>query len=161
MEQSEQEFKFVGDGPHVFEITVVVDDLDKSMEQFRSLFGLIPYKKMKGPILNCYLHGKKVEGAAMKLAYYRAGLIRFELLQPIGDSIYAEFLRKKGTGVQHIGCRVSDLDGELAELAKRGMGTVAGLEVPEANLKIAYLDSEDIVGFHVELVESVGLPGED
>ena len=161
MEQKEQEFKFVGDGPRVFEITVVVEDLDKSMEQFRSLFGLTPYKKMKGPIMNCYLHGKKVEGAAMKLAYYRAGPIRFELLQPIGDSIYAEFLRKKGTGVQHVGCRVSDLDSELAELAKRGMGTVAGLEVPEANLKIAYLDSEDIVGFHIELVQSPGLPGED
>lgn len=160
MEQKDQGFKFVGDGPHVFEITVVVEDLDKSIEQFSSLFGLTPYKKMKGPIPNCYLHGRKVEGAAMKLAYYKAGPIRLELLQPIGDSVHSEFLRKKGTGVEHVGCRVSDLDSEIAELEKRGIGIVGGMEAPEANLKIAYVDSEDIVGFHIELVQSIGLPGE-
>jgi methylmalonyl-CoA/ethylmalonyl-CoA epimerase len=161
MEQKEQEFKFVGDGPHVFEISVVVEDIEKSIEQVQSLFGLTPYKKMESPIPNCYLRGKKVKGAAMKLAYYRAGPIRFEILQPMGDSIYTEFLRKKGTAVQHVGCRVSDLDSELAELEKRGIGAIAGMEAPQADLKIAYLDSEDIVGFHIELVQSPGLPGED
>ena len=129
-----------------------------SLELFQSLFGMTPYKKMESPIPNCYLRGKKVKGAAMKLAYYRAGPIRFELYETTGDSFFTEFLRKKGTGVQHVGCRVSDLDSELAELEKRGIGVVAMLEGP--NYKIAYIDSEDILGFHIELVQSVGLPGE-
>jgi len=158
MTQKDQEFKFLGHGPHVFEISIVVEDLERSVEQLRSVFGLIPYQKGKGPIPNFYSHGQKVEGASIKIAYYRAGPIRFELYETTGDSFFTEFLRKKGTGVQHVGCRVSDLDSELAELEKRGIGVVARLEGP--NYKIAYIDSEDILGFHIELVQSVGLPGE-
>ena len=87
--------------------------------------------------------------------------MRFELLQHVeGDSIYMEFLNKYGVCVQHLGCRTSSLDSELAQLEKSGIGVTQVVDFPEAKIKIVNLDTVDIVGVEFELIQSEGVPGE-
>lgn len=160
MEQKNRHYTFLH-GPHFYEVSIVVKDLEASVEQFRCLFGMTPYLIRDEKIRDFQLHGKKVPQARIKFAFFRAGPIRLELLQPVeGESVWMEFLREKGTGVHSIVCRVSDLNDELAQLEKRGIRVSQRIEVPRANLKIALLETEDVAGVSFELAQSDGMPGE-
>lgn len=159
MPTDKREWKFVGDEAQVFEISIVVRDLDKSMEYFRSVFGWTPYLVTESRPRNFKLHGKTVEEATTKFACYYAGPVRIELLEASGsESVYTEFLEKRGPGVQHIGIRVSDRDRELAQLQEKGVEVLQSMEVPFIPLKMAYLDTMDEIGVSLELVESPYIP---
>ena len=164
MAQEKQEFDFET-MPHCFEISIVVKDLEESRKKFKSLLGMTPYQEMEGPLGDhLYVHGKKVEGS-VKCCHYRVGPVKLELAEPVeGETIYKEFLDKHGVGVQHLGFRVSDLEKEIARFEERGMGIVQRFSYPELGeygFDIAYLDTEEIAGFHFELAECAsGEPGE-
>lgn len=153
--------KCVGGEPQVFEISIVVKDLAKSMEQFQSIFGWKPYAVKEDESRNFQLHGKTVERATMKYALYHAGPVRIELIEAgEGDSVYAEFLKQHGPGVQHIGIRVADRDKELAQLKEKGIAVLQSMDLPFLDFKMAYLDTMDLIGVSLELVESPEQPAE-
>ncbi len=167
----EQEYKFVGSGPHVFEITVAVPDLPKAMETVEKQYGWVPYSTMPPvedyettrsyPLPHHVFKGKEVKGTNA-LAYYKAGPIRFEFTEGTdGESIYGEFAKRHNAmRIQHVGCRVSNLEAELAALKERGINVQATLCGHEYPFSIAYLDTEELFGFHFELVEANGpMPG--
>ena len=135
----------------VFEISVSVPDRDKAVQQFRDLLGLEPYFMAEGEVGGVILHGKEVPPFNAKMAFYRAGPVRLELLEATGG-IYAEYLQKHGPGVNHLGCRVSDADFEREWFKKRGLEAVETIENPGG--KWVYLDTEPIVGFTLEMVQS-------
>ncbi len=161
MAESNRDLKLVGGEAQVFEISIVVRSLDESMEQFRSIFGWMPYAVRDDEARNFNLHGKTVERASMKYALYHAGPIRIEMIEAVaGDSVYAEFLEKRGPGVQHIGIRVSDRDRELAQLQEKGIGVLQSMDIPFLDFKMAYIDTMDLIGVSLELVESPHTPAE-
>jgi len=136
----------------VFEISVSVPDRDKAIQEFRDRLGLEPYYMMEAELPGFILRGKEVPPFKAKFAFYRAGPVRLELLEAEGG-IYAEYIRKHGPGVNHIGCRVSDVDFEVDWFKKRGTETISTLDVgPVA--KWAYLDTESILGFYIELIQT-------
>ena len=160
MKQKDQELSFLKE-PHLFEVCIIVKDLERSLEQFHTLFDMTPYSVMEGKISGLSVRGKKMPAARIKFAFFRAGPMRLELLQPIeGESLYTEFLREKGIGIHHIVFRVSDLDSDVAQLEKRGVAISQRIDIPEANLKFVTLDTEDVAGVCFELVQSAGMPGE-
>jgi len=149
----ERKIGFMGE-PHFFEVCINVEDLDRSLEQFKSLFDMVPYYVRETEIGGFSLHGRKVDKATIRFAYFHAGPMRLELLQPVqGDSIWAEYVRRNGTGIQHIGCLVSDLDAEIAVLKKRGVEITQYWDFPKVGNKIAYLDTEGLLGTSLELIE--------
>ncbi len=161
MAEKNRDFKLVGGEAQVFEISIVVRNLTESMEQFRSIFGWEPYAVREDEARGFELHGKKVERARMKYALYHAGPVRIELTEALeGDSVYAEFLKQHGPGVQHIGIRVSDRDGELARLKEKGIGVLQSMEIPFLDFKMAYVDTMGLIGVSLELVESPHTPAE-
>ena len=160
MGQENQDFKFVDGEAQVFELSIVVRNLEESMERFRTLFGWTPYIVREDPMPTHYVRGEKRKGGKTRYACYHAGPIRIEILEGVGDNVYTEFLEKRGVGVQHIGIRVSDHDSEVAELEKRGIGALQSMSVPQYNLKMSYLDTYDIAGVSFELVQSPGIPAE-
>ncbi len=161
MAESNRDLKLVGGEAQVFEISIVVRSLDESMERFRSIFGWEPYAVRDDEARNFNLHGKTVERASMKYALYHAGPIRIEMIEAVaGDSVYAEFLEKRGPGVQHIGIRVSDRDRELAQLQEKGIGVLQSMDIPFLDFKMAYIDTMDLIGVSLELVESPHTPAE-
>ena len=159
MPTDKRDYRFVDGEAQVFEISITVENLEKGMEYFRKSFGWEPYCIHEDESRNFNLRGKTVEKAVMKYACYWAGPVRFELVEAVsGDSVYAEFLKKKGPGVQHIGIRVSDRDRELALLKERGIGVQQSMEVPFIPLKMAYMDTMDQIGVNIELVECPYVP---
>jgi len=156
-----RDLKLVGGEAQVFEISIVVRNLEEGMDQFRSIFGWTPYAVKEDEMRNFNLRGKTVERSTMKYALYHAGPIRIELVEAgDGDSVYAEFLEKRGPGVQHIGIRVSDRDRELEHLQEKGVGVLQSMEVPFIDFKMAYLDTMNLIGVSLELVESPRQPAE-
>lgn len=159
MPTDRRDYRFVDGEAQVFEISITVENLEKAMEYFRQAFGWEPYCIREDESRNFNLRGKTVEKAVMKYACYWAGPVRFELVEAVsGDSVYAEFLKKKGPGVQHIGIRVSDRDREVAMLKDRGVDVQQSMEVPFIPLKMAYMDTMDQIGVNIELVECPCVP---
>jgi hypothetical protein len=135
-----------------------VENLDRAVESFWKLLGVGPW--------HIYTYGKPFvrrmtyRGGRgdyrMRLALGRIGSVLIELVQPLeGDSIYAEFVSRRGYGLHHIGLVVDDMTEAMArardagiEIAMDGYGY--GLD---GDGGYAYLDTEDTLGITLELIE--------
>ena len=81
------------------QICVVVKDLKSSMESYWKLFRLGPWSvyTFAPPELTDTIVRGKPKKHSMKIALTNIGPLMFELIQPLeGESIYKEFLEKKG-----------------------------------------------------------------
>jgi len=92
-------------------VTVVVKDIEQAAKYYSSI-GIGPFKPY--PYESTF--------SKMKIKIAPIGPIEFQLVQPgEGKTIYTEFLRKRGEGVQHLGFLVDDIDEEEAKLKKSGL----------------------------------------
>ncbi|HVP62958.1 MAG TPA: VOC family protein [Myxococcaceae bacterium] len=142
----------------VAQVALVVEDLDKAVEAYWHRFGIGPwhfYTYEKPLLRRMTRHGAPSE-YAMRVALANAGPTRIELIeQKSGDTVYAEFIRKHGYGVQHLGLVVDDMAAAIREAEAAGYrvtmyGAGFGLDGDGA---YAYLDTEDDMGTTFELVE--------
>ena len=139
--------------PPVDQIGIVVEDMDRAVEYYSSTFGWGPFKVTDFEMKEAEYKGKTVD-CRMKLARARQENIEIELIQVVdGETPYTDFLREKGEGLHHLGIRVDDLHGMLAELAKQGIRPVFHKYYPEINFGFAYLDTERIGGVMLELIQ--------
>jgi methylmalonyl-CoA/ethylmalonyl-CoA epimerase len=138
----------------VFQIGVVVRDMDKAVERFTQL-GLGPFKSFPPPAsANSLFRGKRfVPDESFLLMKTQMGNIELELLQPLeAASPIKEFLDTKGEGIHHIGLFVDDLDAEVESLNKKGATTLLSSEMQGEGVQ-AYVDL-NASGLVVELVKS-------
>jgi 4-hydroxyphenylpyruvate dioxygenase-like putative hemolysin len=92
----------------------------------------------------------------MDLRYAESGFggLKFEIVEPLeGESIYKEFLDKKGEGIHHLAFVVDDLDAEIAKMAERGFKVIQTGQT--ARGKFAYFDTDKVGGVVTELVQFV------
>ncbi len=91
----------------------------------------------------------------VRVAFYRVGDVRLELLEPTTiDSPIAAFLAKRGEGLHHIAFTVSDIAQRLAELKSAGVRLID--EMPRAGAhgaRIAFLHPKSTAGVLTELCE--------
>jgi hypothetical protein len=87
------------------------------------------------------------------IAYW--GDVQVELIYQHDDapSIYTEFSRSKGEGLQHVGVMTDSVERHLAELAKVGIKPTQWGHT-EAGVQFAYVDTDMHPGGMIELVES-------
>ena len=96
--------------PPVSQLGVLVNDVDRAVNYYSSLFGLGPFTVYEFSPEKVWLwekssHIRVKQGKAMW------GEIELELIQPLeGESIYNEFLRDHGEGIQHLGFNVVNYD---------------------------------------------------
>jgi hypothetical protein len=143
----------------VTQVAWVVEDLDKAVEIHYRFFGIGPwhYYRYGRQLLSMMRRNGKDTEYAMDTAVANAGTTRLELIQPIlGDTVYQEFAKKNGYGkVHHFGLAVDDMR-ESLEIARRAGFTVTmegsgyGLD---GDGHFAYLDTEDVLGIILELME--------
>ena len=146
MEQSE---KFVL--PELAQVGVVVKDIDQAVNYYSTTFGIGPFRLFDLDIPNVTLHGKPIS-LKFRAAFTRMGPIQFELIEvPEGESIYWEFLDKKGEGLHHLGFYVTDIDKEVAKLERLGIGVLQGGKLNGGGF--AYLDTERVGGVIFELLQ--------
>lgn len=142
----------------VAKIAIVVDDLEKTVEHYHHLFGIGPWHfyTFGVPILRKMTRYGKPSSFRIRAALSSMGNTRIELIQQLeGDTVYADFLKRHGNGVQHIGMVVQDMEQAIALAADQGIAVVMegigyGLD---GDGHFAYLDTEELIGVMVELIE--------
>ncbi len=143
----------------ITQVAWVVEDLDKAVKEFYDKFGIGPWHfyRYGNPLLKMMRRWGKETSYCMITAVANAGATRLELIQPIeGDTIFSEFVLKNGYGkVQHFGIAIDNMKEALEIAHKAGVsvtmeGSGYGLE---GDGHFAYLDTEDIIGITLELME--------
>ncbi len=90
-----------------------------------------------------------------KVAFFRVGAIRFELLEPTdASSPIAAFLEKRGEGLHHVALEVNDLDARVAALKDRGFRMIDDRPRRGARgLRIAFAHPKSTFGVLTEFCE--------
>ena len=143
---------------NVVQVCLVVKDLDRTVEKFWKCFGIGPwhlYTYGKPLVKRMTRHGKPCE-YKMRVALANIGQLRIELIEPLeGDTVYQEFVEKHGYGVHHLGVLVENMEQSLRDAEAAGFHMTqdgAGFG-PDDDGHYAYLDTEDLIGTTIELVE--------
>ncbi len=96
-----------------------------------------------------------VEEQGVRVAFFKAGESRIELLEPLSEnSPIAKFIAKKGEGMHHLALGSSDLKLDLSNLEKQGVRLIDKAPRNGAHhTKIAFLHPKSSKGVLVELTE--------
>jgi methylmalonyl-CoA/ethylmalonyl-CoA epimerase len=125
-------------------LAVAVPDLEQAVRLYEQLLGIAPDAV------------EEVPDQKVRVALYRIGETRIELLAPTSDtSPISGFLAKRGGGLHHLCLEVSDLDGMLAELRAKGVRLIDETPRPGAEGKrVAFVHPQSLGGVLLELTES-------
>ena len=142
----------------ISQVSVVVPDLDAAMEHYWTWLGIGPwnvYNYGRPLVKEMAYHGEPAE-FAMRIALSSLGALNIELIESLsGDTIYADFVAEHGYGLHHWGVFLDDIGPALEEARAAGLeviqeGSGFGLD---GSGRYAYLNTEDVVGVTIELVE--------
>lgn len=119
---------------------IAVKSLDDSIEYYEKALGL-------------HCHGREeVESQKVKTAFFEAGDVHIELLEPTAeDSPIAKFIEKNGEGIHHIAFATDDIEGQLKQASDSGVRLIH--EVPfegAANKLVAFLHPKSTRGVLTE-----------
>src|SRR5262245_32497395 len=98
-------------------------------------------------------HRERVDEQGVEEALIKLGESYVQLLQPISEqSPVAKFLAKRGPGLHHIGCRVTNVDAAIAHLLNSGARMIDNVSRRGSrNTKIAFVHPSAMGGVLVEL----------
>jgi catechol 2,3-dioxygenase-like lactoylglutathione lyase family enzyme len=142
----------------VAQVALVVEDLDRTVEQYWRHFGVGPWHfyTYQRPFVRHMTRNGKPADYAMRVALANLGPTRIELIeQKAGDTVYGEFIRAHGYGVHHLGVLVDDMAAAVAEAEAAGYRVTmdgAGFG-PDGDGHYAYLDTESGLGTTIELIQ--------
>ncbi len=110
-------------------IGIAVENLDESSAFYRDVLGLE------------YLGTEEVPSQKVRVAMFRVGESRVELLEPTSpDSPVAAFLQSRGQGIHHIAYSVTDAAESVGELVAAGVNMIDTKPRPGAGgTKIAFI----------------------
>jgi len=91
----------------------------------------------------------------VRVAFFRCGSVRIELLEPTAvDSPVARFIEKRGQGLHHVAYSVEDLPARIAELKRDGIQMVDERPRPGSHgMAIAFIHPKSSQGVLTELCE--------
>lgn len=144
------------------QVCVVVNDLDKTIENFVEKAGIGPwavYTYAPPDLTNMKVRGKEV-AYGMRLALAWTGSFMWEVIQPLeGPSIYREFLDRYGEGMHHVLVRHTcpSMADAIAEFERRGCPPC--MEGSYKGTNFAYVETDGPLKMILELVERPTYPG--
>lgn len=138
---------FKGD---LYQIGVVVRDIEQGMEYYRKLLGLGPFWRLDTDYEGRYRdwYGR----FSNKNAFTKWGHLYLELIQPvIGEGNAKEWLETRGEGIFHLGYAVDDLSQrpEGVECVFESWGAT----VDNGEAAVIHLDTVPMLGYFVELAD--------
>ena len=100
-------------------------------------------------------HVEDVPSQKVRVAFFRVGEVRLELLEPTDPtSTVQAFLDKRGEGLHHLAFTVEDIKARIAELKQSGLRMID--ETPRLgshSMQIAFLHPKSTFGVLTELCE--------
>lgn len=124
-------------------IGVAVQDLEESLKLYRDVLGISVTKV------------KEFEG--MKVAFLPVGDSEIELLQDLTPTgAIANFIAKKGQGIQHLAIAVDDIKAALKDAADKGIALIdKEPRIGAGGYPIAFLHPKSTQGVLIELCQEV------
>lgn len=145
----------------LFQVGIVVRDLEQSMKTYRGLLGIDKWEvvEVDSATLPMTYRGRPAE-LSFKAAFTVLGSLMLELLEPVkGHGTYRDFLDEHGEGIHHLGhVRVDNLHEAVQALEKAGFPCVETGGDPALHAW-AYVDTTAALGYIIEL--SSGLDPRD
>lgn len=140
-------------GEAIFQIAYVVPDLDEAIEHWGRMMGVGPFFVIRHARYREQSFKGEPTSPDLSLAFAYAGSMNVELIQQHDDSpsIYAEFIRRHGYGLQHVGKMSDDIDRDTADLRERG-ATVLHRGVSVAGVETRFFNTELHPGATLELI---------
>lgn len=124
-------------------IGIAVSSIEDQLGYYRDVLGLD------------YEGQETVAEQKVRVAFFRIGEVRIELLEPTGpDSPIAKFIEKRGPGLHHLAFTVEDLPSRISELRAAGVQMID--EIPRAgahHMEIAFLHPRSSHGVLTELCQ--------
>ena len=136
-----------------FQVGMVVKDARKTAREYER-FGVGPFVEEDFPGVDATLYGKPANFKNRALVANIGGW-ELELIQVLGgETIFQEFLEKRGEGVHHLGLYVEDYDAEMAKWKAMGIQVLMESKCPPPypeGSRYAYLDTEKLFGIIIEI----------
>ena len=153
---TEEKLAFAKELGNIVQIGIVVEDIEKTKQSMRDIFGLEPDAGGESLYRNClYRSEGQVVDAPVISAFYNFFSIQLEFLQPVGDTptVWRDYLDKGQFGLHHIRFDVDDNDRITKLMEERGIDIwMEGQSLINPKAKFTYYDSLDELGFVIEVV---------
>jgi 4-hydroxyphenylpyruvate dioxygenase-like putative hemolysin len=142
----------------IAQVAFVVADVEKTVKNMVERFGCGPWHfyTYGEPLVKRMTRNGKPAKYRMKVALGYIGEMRIELIEPLeGDTVYKEFVEKHGYGIHHLGVLTDNMQQSLTHADQCGIAmTMDGAGFgPDDDGHYAYLDTEDLIGTTIELIE--------
>jgi catechol 2,3-dioxygenase-like lactoylglutathione lyase family enzyme len=141
----------------IAQIAFVCRDIEASSKRWAAILGMeIPkiITTKPGKEVQMIYRGKPSNGQ-VKLAFFSAGQVVVELLQPLGgDSSWQEGLDKNGEGLHHLGFQVIDPEKTVKSMEAQGFPVVHQGRYDNNDGTYIYMDTQKALGVLVELLHS-------
>jgi methylmalonyl-CoA/ethylmalonyl-CoA epimerase len=100
-------------------------------------------------------HVEDVRSQKVRVAFFRIGEVRLELLEPTDPSSTVQaFLDKRGEGLHHLAFTVEDIKARIAELKQSGLRMIDESPRPGSHhMQIAFIHPKSTFGVLTELCE--------
>ncbi|MGE0681199.1 MAG: VOC family protein [Candidatus Binatia bacterium] len=150
-------YAYIAAGHH--QIAFVVQDLPAAERFFTAKMGVPHFFRFNDVEVHEALYRDRLGDFHMHIAIGYAGDSQIELIQHLsGQSIYKEFLDKRGEGLHHLGFIVPDHDKVIADFTANGFSVIqSGRIGNNPGVKFAYFDTEAAIG---AIMESIVLDDE-
>ena len=142
----------------IAQIAIIVPDLDRAVEMYFKKFGIGPWHfyTYEKPLVKDMSYMGRPTNYSNRIALSHFGPMRIELIEiGEGDSVYADFVKEHGYGVQHLGLLVEDMPSAIEEWEQAGFRMImdgSGFG-PDGDGHYAYFDSEADFGVTLELIQ--------
>jgi methylmalonyl-CoA/ethylmalonyl-CoA epimerase len=152
----DKKLSFLNNG--ITQIGMIVNDLDQTVENYWQMFGIGPWHfyTYEKPFVKKMSYYGEDANYSMRLALSYFGPTRVELIEiKDGNTVYRDFVKEKGYGIQHLGIIVDDIQSVIREAGAMGIKVIqdgSGFGVNEDGY-YAYLDTQADYGITFELIE--------
>lgn len=135
----------------VVQVGIIVKDVEETARKLEDLIGIGPFEILEPDYRDLTFQGK-TGTFKMKLALCKAGPVQIELMQRLhGDTIFEEFVERKGYGLHHLGIKTEDMESSVNEMESKGFKVIQSGNRP--GVKWAYLSTEKQLDLIFELIE--------
>ena len=132
----------------VMQVAVVVKDIETTKKKYAQFFEVdVPATITSGDyeITKTEYKGQPAPKAACKMAFFNAGGLTLELIEPNGEpSTWQDFLDEKGEGLHHIAFEVEDTDKAIEKAKTMGMTLQQRGKYGNGGGEYSYLESPDL-----------------
>ena len=124
-------------------IGVAVKSLEQALPFYRDVLNLK------------YLGTEVVESQKVKVAFFKAGETKIELLEPTSEeSAVAKFIQKRGEGIHHMALGVDSIQDRIEEIKEKGIQMIDHeARLGAAGAQVAFMHPKSTGSVLVELCE--------